>query len=120
MKWSDLLDKIRNALPDMAILCPACSDAELDLARLPSSTPSDITELSSCIACIAQNILEKSTVKRLYLDTLYGTMAIYVLEDVVIELGDEGGAIVPKSKISEYIELLKEMGVEIRSEDLMG
>lgn len=110
--WSNLVEEIFNRIEELSILCPSCSSEDTCIYSLSKSPPMDIQILSECCACIFENILESmQNIYRIYSSSEFKeTIAVYKLDDVVIELTPSTATIVPIDKLGTYIEMLEESG----------
>lgn len=110
--WSDLVEEIFSKVEELLILCSSCSSEDPCIYSLSKSPPMDIQVFGECCACIFENILESmQNVYRVYSSNEFKeTIAVYKLDDVVIELSPSTATIVPITKLSTYIEVLEESG----------
>ncbi|MEM1644754.1 MAG: hypothetical protein QXL96_02600 [Ignisphaera sp.] len=110
--WSDLVEEIFNRVEELIILCPSCSSEDPCIYSLSKSPPMDIQVLGECCTCIFENTLEAmQNVYRVYSSSeSRETIAVYKLDDVIIELTPSTATIVPIAKLSTYIEVLEESG----------
>ncbi|MEM4513554.1 MAG: hypothetical protein QXZ41_03495 [Ignisphaera sp.] len=110
--WSNLVEEIFSRVEELLILCSSCSSEDPCIYSLSMSSPMDIQVLDGCCACIFENILESmQNVYRVYSSNEFKeTIAVYKLDDVIIELSPSTVTIVPIAKLSAYIEVLEESG----------
>ncbi|HID80476.1 MAG TPA: hypothetical protein EYP48_02025 [Ignisphaera sp.] len=114
--WNEVLGKVVATYRDLEVECPQCRDTEHEVAKLPQKPPSEILILSSCITCILSQVLETiPNVPRMYLSSPLEEVAIYVLDDVVIEIGTESGSVIDRRYVDELLELLESMGFDVRN-----
>lgn len=110
MLWSDVVDVVFEKLEDLMTVCPSCSSNTTCVDKLSRLPPIEIQVLGECCACILENALESiQTIDRIYGRTELGEdVAIYKLDDVIIEVSSTSAIIVPISQLENYLELVKD------------
>ncbi|MEM0371182.1 MAG: hypothetical protein QXY23_01195 [Ignisphaera sp.] len=112
IKWIDIIEKIYREIDDIMINCPLCSSSSRCVEELTQSLPMGIRILGECCACVFETVLDSMpTIDRLYthLDT-GDSIAIYALDDIIIEVSQTSVMLVPITLLTSYLDLIDESG----------
>ncbi|MCC6016180.1 MAG: hypothetical protein LM582_03945 [Desulfurococcaceae archaeon] len=112
--WRDIVEELFNNIDNILILCPNCTPDDRCISEFSLTSLIDIRILTECCACLLENILEsKHNIYRTYRYNEFGeSVAIYKLKDVVVEITTSVAMVIPIDKVEEYIEMLRETGVQ--------
>jgi len=114
LSWLNLVTEIIRRSEDIYMYCPTCSSATQCTESLETATPIEIRVLNSCCACLIQLLIENfAEIPTLFIQsTSNEEEAIYILSDVLLDVSESSAIIIPKEKIREYLESLKEFEEE--------
>jgi uncharacterized protein YlzI (FlbEa/FlbD family) len=114
LSWSQLVTEIMKKSGDVYMYCSACSSATQCAELLEIATPIEIKILNGCCACLIQILIEKFTeLPTLFIQSIVGEdEVVYILSDVLLDISENGITIIPKEKVDEYLEYLKEFDEE--------
>jgi|UniRef100_A0A7J3Z7E2 hypothetical protein len=114
LSWSELVAEVLRKSEDVYMYCSTCSTATQCTESLETIAPIEIKTLNSCCACLIQMLIENFTdVPILFIQNISGEdEVVYLLDDVLLDVSESGAVIVPKDRIGEYLESLREFDEE--------
>jgi len=114
LSWSELVAEVLRKSEDVYMYCSTCSTATQCTESLETVVPIGIKTLNSCCACLIQILIENFTdVSMLFIQNISGEdEVVYLLDDVLLDVSESGAVIVPKDRIGEYLESLREFDEE--------
>ena len=114
LSWSELVAEVLRKSEDVYMYCSTCSTATQCTESLETIAPIEIKTLNSCCACLIQMLIENFTdVPILFIQNISGEdEVVYLLDDILLDVSESGAVIVPKDRIGEYLESLREFDEE--------
>jgi hypothetical protein len=114
LSWSQLVAEIMRKSEDVYMYCSACSSATQCAELLEMVTPIEIKILDGCCACLIQILIEGFTeLPTLFIQSISEEdEVVYMLSDVLLDVSESSITIIPKEKVAEYLEYLKEFNEE--------
>ena len=114
VSWRDVLRRLKEEIDDLSVRCSCVDEADQAVAKLEYADLSSPMELDKCSSCMLMELLnEFSEVIFVPITSSLVSTELYVLDDVVIELGDGVGHVVARSEARRLVERLRELGFEI-------
>jgi len=114
VSWRDVLRRLKEEVDELSVRCGCMDEADQVIARLEYSDLSAPVELDRCSVCMLTELLnEFSEVMFIPIAGSLVSTELYVLDDVVIEIGDDVGHVVARSEARKLVEKLRELGFEI-------
>ncbi len=114
LSWSELVAEVLRKSEDVYMYCSTCSTATQCTESLETIAPIEIRILNSCCACLIQMLIENfADVPILFIQNISGEdEVVYLLDDVLLDVSESGAVIVPKDRVGEYLESLREFDEE--------